>query len=107
MEAYHVKDEITDITQALKGARQGKGLSQRALGARVGLPQAHISKIENGATDIRLSTLIELARALDLEVELIPRSVTAHLRTILLAADQDTSNAPRPLYTLDEDEADG
>ena len=58
---------------ALKKGRETKGLSQRALSARTGVPQSHISKIENGSADIRLSSLIELARALDLEVKLVPR----------------------------------
>ncbi|MCR4269332.1 helix-turn-helix domain-containing protein [Nitratireductor sp. ZSWI3] len=62
-----------DIIEALKKGRGAKGLSQRALSARTGVPQSHISKIESGNADIRLSSLIELARALDLEVRLVPR----------------------------------
>ena len=77
-------------------------MSQRELGERVGLPQTHISKIEKGATNIRLATLIELARALDLEVELIPRELTARLRAILQTSRPDTSDTPRPMYSLDE-----
>ena len=61
------------IITALKSARVAKGLSQRALGRRTGVPQSHVSKIENGGADIRLSSLIELARALDLDLRLIPR----------------------------------
>lgn len=62
-----------NIIDTLKGARVAKGLSQRALGRRTGVPQSHVSKIENGGADIRLSSLIELARALDLDLRLIPR----------------------------------
>ena len=62
-----------NIIDALKDARVAKGLSQRALGRRTGVPQSHVSKIENGGADIRLSSLIELARALDLDLRLIPR----------------------------------
>lgn len=62
-----------EIINALEKGREAKGLSQRALSARTGIPQSHISKIESGSADIRLSTLIELARALDLEVKLVPR----------------------------------
>lgn len=66
------------IVQTLKAARQGKGLSQRGLGKLVGVPQSHISRIESGAVDLRLSSLVEIARALDLELTLVPRkSVTA------------------------------
>ncbi len=62
-----------NIIDALKGARVARGLSQRALGRRTGVPQSHVSKIENGGADIRLSSLIELARALELDLRLIPR----------------------------------
>ncbi len=66
------------VAQTLKAARKRKGLSQRALSKLAGVPQSHISKIENGAVDLRLSSLVEIARALDLEVTLVPRkSVTA------------------------------
>jgi transcriptional regulator with XRE-family HTH domain len=51
-----------DVIAALRTAREAKGLSQRALSARTGVPQSHISKIETGGTDIRLSSLVELAR---------------------------------------------
>ena len=62
-----------NIIDALKSARVAKGLSQQALGRRTGVPQSHVSKIENGGADIRLSSLVELARALDLDLRLIPR----------------------------------
>ena len=61
------------LTKALKKAREGKKLSQRALSRKVGMPQAQISRIEQSSVDLRTSTLIELARALDLEVVLVPR----------------------------------
>ena len=61
------------IAKALKNAREVKGLSQRALSGLAGVPQSHISNIENGAVDLRLSSLVELARALDMELTLVPR----------------------------------
>ena len=62
-----------DIARTLKRAREAKGLSQRALSTKTGLTQSHISKIENASIDLQLSNLMELARALDLEVMLVPR----------------------------------
>ena len=71
-----------EILQTLRGARELSGLSQRDLSARIGVPQSHISKIESGATDLRLSSLVEFARALDYELFLVPRktlpAVEAH-----------------------------
>lgn len=60
-------------------------LSQRSLGERVGLPQSHISKIEGGAVDLKLSSLIELARALDLDVVLVPRKSLRAVEAIISA----------------------
>jgi transcriptional regulator with XRE-family HTH domain len=67
--------ELQTIAAVLKAARTAKGLSQSALAERVGLPQSHISRIESGAVDLQASNLIQLARALDLEVSLVPRQV--------------------------------
>jgi transcriptional regulator with XRE-family HTH domain len=64
---------IRDITASVKEARLAKSLTQQELGRRVGLPQSHISKIEKGDVDLQLSSLAEIARALDLEVKLVPR----------------------------------
>jgi transcriptional regulator with XRE-family HTH domain len=73
----------TDIFAALKTARENKGLSQRDLSARVGLPQSHISKIEHGAVDLQVSSLVALARALDLETLLVPRKLVPAVEAII------------------------
>jgi transcriptional regulator with XRE-family HTH domain len=57
----------------LRAAREHRGLTQRELGALAGVPQSHISKIESGAVDLRLSSLVALARILDLALVLEPR----------------------------------
>jgi transcriptional regulator with XRE-family HTH domain len=72
-----------EILHTLRTAREGTGLSQRDLSARIGVPQSHISKIENGGTDLRLSSLVELARALDHEVVLVPRKLLPAVEAIV------------------------
>ena len=64
---------IEEIAVRVREARIAKALTQKELGQRVGLPQSHISKIEKGAVDLKLSSLVEIARALDLEITLVPR----------------------------------
>ncbi len=81
------------IIAALKAARETSGISQRDLSAKAGVPQSHISKIESGGTDIRLSSLIELARALDLELTLVPRKLVPAVEGILRTS---TSPSTRP-----------
>lgn len=64
---------IEEVAASVRAARTAKALTQKALGQRVGLPQSHISKIEKGAVDLKLSSLVEIARALGLEIKLVPR----------------------------------
>lgn len=68
-----MRSGISDIAASLLQARKDKGLTQGELGKRTGLPQSHISRIESGVVDLQLSSLVEIARALDLEVKLLPR----------------------------------
>jgi transcriptional regulator with XRE-family HTH domain len=71
------------IAKTLKNARKTKGLSQRAVGKLAGVPQSHISNIEKGTVDLRVSSLIELARALDLELTLVPRKSVSAVHSIV------------------------
>lgn len=82
--------EQQSIAQALKSSRENKGLSQRALSSLTGVLQTRISKIENGATDFRITTLVALARALDLELALVPRKAVSAVQSVVRASE------PRP-----------
>ena len=93
---------VENIAQELKAARNKKGLSQRELGAKVGIPQSHISKIENGAVDLKTSSLIELARALDLELMLVPRALIPAVQGLQRGL---TSRERSPSQTLVESAA--
>ena len=70
------------IAPTLRSARETQGLSQRALSAMAGVPQSHISKIENGTVDLRVSSLVELARVLDLELILVPRKAVSAVHAV-------------------------
>jgi len=87
-----MKYKLEQIAEALKEARKNKGISQRALSEIVSVPQSHISKIESKGVDLRLSSLIEIARALDLEVELVPRKQLSAVRMITKSSKQKRNN---------------
>ena len=101
------------IAQSLLQARKRKGLSQRELSAKAGVPQGHISKIESGAVDLRLSSLTALARVLDLELTLVPRTTVSAVRSIVRSSERsiepgggDAIESERPAYSLDEEDGD-
>ena len=72
-----------DLIQEIRDRRTGAGVSQRALGARSGLAQGHISQIETGTLEPGLSSFIDMARALDLELVLVPRKLLPAVEGIL------------------------
>lgn len=74
---------LKDVGLAIQKERDRQGLTQRSLAAKAGTTQARVSNIENGETDLRLSTLIEFARALDLEFVLVPRQKVPAVRAII------------------------
>ena len=76
-------DSIAHLADYLKKARQEKKWSQRELSIKTKVPQGHISKIENGTVDLQTSSLIEISRALDLELMLIPRSLVPTIKFLL------------------------
>lgn len=90
---------MSRILEELKAARQEKGLKQATLGEKLGLPQSHISKIEKGGTDPRLSTVTELARLLDHELVLVPRQLLPAIRAIIRGQDIDG-----PAWKIDEEQ---
>jgi len=53
--------------------RKARGLSQSGLAAAAGVPEATVSRVENGKSNTELKTLIKLANALRVKpAELLP-----------------------------------
>jgi transcriptional regulator with XRE-family HTH domain len=94
---------LEGIAKTLRAAREQKGLTQRDLAQRTGLPQSHVSKIENATVDLQTSSLMELARVLDLELTLIPRSLIPAVQ----ALQRESHSRVAPAYRLDDDGEDG
>lgn len=92
-----------EIGLKLKQARLEKKWSQTKLSKSVGIAQSHISKIESGAIDLQTSSLVQLARALDLELMLVPRIMTPAVRALIFGTNQDKAEQI-PMYQLDEEQ---
>ena len=98
-----------DIRRALQTERKRQGLTQRDFAERTGATQAGVSRFEKGTTDIRLSTAIEFARALDLELMLIPRQHIPAVNALTARPSYDAAghmSGPRPAYSLDGEDDD-
>jgi len=57
----------------LRHARRSAGLTQRALGAKTGIPQETIARIESGRADPRVETLDRLLEGCGFGLEHLPR----------------------------------
>lgn len=64
----------TQIGNIVKRQRRAAGLTQNDLAARLGVRQATVSSVEAGAGGTKLSTLLDMLAALDLELTVAPRS---------------------------------
>ena len=63
-------------------ARESKRLTQADLGSRIGQPQSAVSRIERGG-DLRVSTLLEMARVLEMEPMLIPKHLVPAVQALV------------------------
>ena len=74
-----------DLIARIRSARVNGRISQRELSRRTGLTQSNISLIESGAVDPGVSSVINLARALDLELVLVPRKLVPAVAGVVQA----------------------
>lgn len=70
------------IIKELEAARKAALLTQGELAQRAGVSRMTVSRIEAGM-DPRLSTLLELARAMGMEVMLVPRALRPEVEGFL------------------------
>jgi predicted transcriptional regulator len=77
------------LGQAFKRRRLALGLTQAAVARRIGTTQSYIAAVERGDRETRWSTVIEIARALELEPTLVPRERLAAVEAALHLSPED------------------
>jgi transcriptional regulator with XRE-family HTH domain len=87
------------IVQAFRARRKALELTQREIAHRSGIKPYLVSRFESGQ-DLRLSTLLKLALALDLELLPIPREDAAKVLS-LLQAKREPPSSPNPPSLLE------
>jgi len=58
------------LGSALKQARKERNLTQEQLGSLVGLRKAQISKIENSTMEVKFSTIVRVANAMNIKLNI-------------------------------------
>lgn len=88
--SYQSKELIAKTREV----REASGVSQRALSERSGLTQSHISQIESGKMEPGLSSFVDMTRALDLELILVPKKLVPAVDAILRSQEALGSSKP-------------
>lgn len=76
------------LGDVLRKRRRERKVTLGALAARLGMSLSNISRIEHGA-DLRVSTLLDIARELKLEPILVPKEMVPSVRSLLTTTDHD------------------
>jgi HTH-type transcriptional regulator/antitoxin HipB len=94
------------LTDQIRSERLRRNWSQQDLAAKAGLTQSQLSRIEHGA-DVRLSTLLEVARVLDLDIRLVPREMVGSVDHIMAGRNHPEPSKPDlpPRFAGEEEDA--
>ncbi|MGK6314167.1 helix-turn-helix domain-containing protein [Neorhizobium sp. DT-125] len=82
-------EALLEIGQLLKTARKGLRLTQEQVADLAGISRPRYREIETGNAAARTTTLINIARALGLELMLIPQAIVPAVDALLQPPDDD------------------
>ena len=66
---------INNLAAEFQSIRKAAGLTQAQLAEQSGLNRMTVQRLESGALDPRVSTLLEMARAMGMDLMLVPQSL--------------------------------
>ena len=81
--------QLREIGQELRQARLAAKLTQQQVADLAGIARLRYGDIENGTAAARATTLINIARALGLELLLVPQAMVPAIRAFLHPHDDD------------------
>lgn len=76
-------EALLKVGQLLKTTRRGSGLTQERVAEMAGISRPRYREIEAGSSAARTTTLINIARALGLELMLIPQAMVPAIDALL------------------------
>ena len=96
---------MSKLIQEFTQLRKSMGMTQATSAKAAGLNRKTIQKMESAALDPRLSTLEVLARALGMEIMLVPAQLRPSLENFVLSGGKYLGQPPgvdAPLSSVDE-----
>ncbi|MBM3095577.1 helix-turn-helix domain-containing protein [Ensifer sp. T173] len=82
-------EALLQIGRLLKTKRKGLRLTQEQVAGMAGISRPRYREIETGSAAARTTTLINIARALGLEIMLIPQAMVPAVDALLRPNDDD------------------
>lgn len=76
------------LAERLRAIREAMGLTQEAVSRTSGIAAPNLSKIENGRSDIQISTLMRILDAMNLDIEFVPRDAPISLQGVLAQSER-------------------
>lgn len=95
-------ETLKELGRILHTLRKQAGLTQQQLAERAGISRPNYREIENGSAAARATTLINIARALGMELMLIPQAMVPGVNALLRPSDDDDA----PAFTTEPDNDD-
>lgn len=90
---------LRDLGRLLRQARIAAGLTQEEVAGLAGISRPRYRDIETGAAAARATTLVNVARALGLELMLVPQAMVPAVRAFMAPEDDD-----RPAFAVQADD---
>jgi len=92
------------LIEGVRRARKAAGMTQGQLAAQAGLSRLTVHRVEQGEIDPKLSTLLEMVRALGMELLLVPAVLRPELEAFVRAGGRllgqpEGASAPRSIVT--------
>lgn len=82
-------EALRDIGRLLKTARIASAMTQEQVADLAGISRPRYRDIETGAAAARATTLINIARALGLEMMLVPQAMVPAIEALMRPRDDD------------------
>jgi DNA-binding XRE family transcriptional regulator len=95
---------LKELGLRFRKARMAIGLSQQQIALRANISRPRYRDIETGAAAARATTLVNVARALGMEMMLIPQTMVPAIQSMLQPAADDDD---RPAFTSDAEDEEG